>query len=174
MLTATCQASSPERKIFPMPMSTVNGTCLCTSVCFEATLPPITFRYCHCTSCRKATSSAHAANLFFALDRFRWITGESLVERFVDQAVNPGYMRWFCRKCGSAVPRLSRSRQYYQVPAGLLDDDPLEKPERSIYWDDRAPWLINIDAIPKLSEGVDSVMRAQARNDFPGTYPLGI
>jgi hypothetical protein len=174
LLTATCRTASFVSREEDMPMSTVNGTCLCTSVCFEATLPPITFRYCHCASCRKATSSAHAANLFFALDRFRWITGESLVERFVDQAVNPGYMRWFCRKCGSAVPRLSRSGQYYQVPAGLLDDDPLAKPERSIYWDDRAPWLINIDAIPKLSEGVDSIMRAQARNDFPGTYPLGI
>ena len=73
------------------------------------------------------------------------------------------------RLCRSA----SRSHgKYYRF---LQDcDDPLEKPERSIYWDDRAPWLINIDAIPKLSEGVDSVMRAQARNDFPGTYPLGI
>jgi hypothetical protein len=60
------------------------------------------------------------------------------------------------------------------VPAGLLDDDPIVKPQRSIYWDDRAPWLINIDAIPKLSEGVDSVMREQARNDFSDTYPPGI
>jgi Glutathione-dependent formaldehyde-activating enzyme len=100
-----------------------------------------------------------------------WVTGESLVERFVDQAVNPGYMRCFCRKCGSAVPRLNRTKQYYVVPAGLLDADPIVKPERSVYWDDRAPWLINIDGIPKLSEELDSIMREQARNDFPGTYP---
>ena len=91
------------------------------------TLPPIRFQYCHCASCRKATSSSHAANLFFALDRFRWVTGESLVERFVDQAGNPGYMRWFCRKCGSALPRLNRTKQYYVVPAGLLDADPIAK-----------------------------------------------
>ena len=152
-------------------MSTISASCLCGSVCFEVTLPPIRFQYCHCESCRKATSSSHAANLFFALDRFRWVTGESLVERFVDRAGNPGYMRWFCRKCGSAVPRLNRTKQYYVVPAGLLDADPIVKPERSVYWDDRAPWLINIDAIPKLSEELDSIMREQARNDFPGTYP---
>ncbi len=147
-------------------MSTVSGSCLWRSVCFEVTLPPIRFQYCHCASCRKATSSSHAANLFFALDRFRWVTGESLVERFVDQAGNPGYMRWFCRKCGSALPRLNRTKQYYVVPAGLLDADPIAKPERSVYWDDRATWLINIDAIPKLSEELDSIMRERARNDF--------
>jgi hypothetical protein len=48
------------------------------------------------------------------------------------------------------------------VPAGLLDGDPMVKPERNIYWDDRAPWLINIDAIPKLSEGLDSLAREEA------------
>jgi hypothetical protein len=156
-----------------MSMSTVRGSCLCRNICFEAILPPLRFQYCHCASCRKSTSSAHAANLFFAPDRFRWVTGESLLERFVDQ-VNAGYMRQFCRKCGSAVPRLNRTGQYYVVPAGLLDDDPIVKPERNIYWDDRAPWLINIDAIPKLSEGLDSLAREEARNGFPGTYPRAL
>ena len=152
-------------------MSTTSGSCLCGSVRFEVTLTPIRFQYCHCASCRKATSSSHAANLFFALDRFRWVTGESLVERFIDQTANPGYARWFCRKCGSAVPRLNRTKHYYVVPAGLLDADPIVKPERSVYWDDRAPWLVNIDAIPKLSEELDSTVREPARNNFPGTYP---
>jgi hypothetical protein len=152
-------------------MSTVSGSCLCGSVCFAVTRPPIRFQYCHCSSCRKAASSSHAANLFFPLDRFRWVTGESLVERFVDQAGNPGYMRWFCRRCGSGVPRLNRTRQFYVVPAGLVDADPMVKPERSVYWDDRAPWLINIDAIPKLAEELDSIAREQTKTDFRGTYP---
>ena len=146
------------KRINMATMPTINGSCLCRSVCFDAALPPIRFQYCHSPSCRKATSAAYAANLFFALDSFRWIAGEHLIEHFVDRAANPGYTRWFCKKCGSAVPSLDRTRQYYVVPAGLLDDDPLIKPERSIYWDDRAPWLINIDAIPKLSQGPDSVM----------------
>jgi hypothetical protein len=87
-------------------------------ICFEAILLPIRFQYCHCGSCRKSTSSAHAANLFFALERFQWVTGESLLERFLDQVGNAGYLRWFCRKCGSAGPRLNRTEQYYVVPAG--------------------------------------------------------
>lgn len=57
------------------------------------------------------------------------------------------------------MPRLSRNGQYFVVPAGLLDDDPLARPERSIFWDEHAPWLIGIDAIPKFSEGMDSIIR---------------
>jgi hypothetical protein len=37
--------------------------------------------------------------------------------------------------------------------------------------DDRAPWLVDIDAIRKLPEEVDSIVREQAKNNFPGTYP---
>lgn len=138
---------------------TTKGSCLCGSVCFEAVLPSRRFQYCHCVSCRKTTSSAHGTFLFFLPEKFRWISGESLIERFIDQHSNPGYMRWFCKRCGSAVPRLSRNKQYFVVPAGLLDDDPLAKPERSIFWDERAPWLLSIDAIPKFSEGIDSIIR---------------
>ena len=57
------------------------------------------------------------------------------------------------------MPRLSRTKQYFLVPAGLLDDDPQIKPELSIFWDELAPWLIGMDAIPKLSEGLDSLTR---------------
>jgi hypothetical protein len=42
----------------------------------------------------------HAANLFFAPDRFRWVTGGSLLERFVDQVVNAGDMRWSAGNAG--------------------------------------------------------------------------
>jgi hypothetical protein len=96
--------------------------------------------------------------MVFLPESFRWVAGESLIERFTDEHSNPGYMRWFCRRCGCAVPRLSRTKKFILVPAGLLDDDPEIKPQRSIFWDERAPWLLGLDAIPKHSEGPDSIM----------------
>ena len=54
---------------------------------------------------------------------------------------------------------LSRSKEYLVVPAGLLDDDPLAKPERSIFWDDHASWYSSVDAIPKFAEGPGSLIR---------------
>ncbi len=141
-----------------MVKDTINGSCLCGGVCFEAVLPPVRFHYCHCVSCRKTTSSAHGALMIFQPESFRWIAGESLIERFTDEHSNPGYMRWFCRRCGCAVPRLGRTRKYILVPAGLLDDDPQIRPQRSIFWDERAPWLINTHLIPKHCDGPDSAM----------------
>ena len=42
--------------------------------------------------------------------------------------------------------------------AGLLDGGPPVRPERNIFWSDRAPWFTEVDALPKFSEGGDSTM----------------
>jgi hypothetical protein len=101
--------------------------------------------------------------IFFRPEKFRWLAGEELVQRYVDEQSNPGYMRWFCRTCGAAVPRLNRTGQYIAVPAGTLDGDPGARPERSIFWDERAPWYVGLDTRPKLAEGLDSAVREEAR-----------
>jgi hypothetical protein len=38
------------------------GSCLCGRVRYEVTGDIGDFGYCHCTSCRKASGTAHAAN----------------------------------------------------------------------------------------------------------------
>jgi len=143
----------------PTPPSSVSGRCLCGSVRFTATLPSAFFNYCHCISCRRTTGSAHASNIFFPPERFRFDAGEELIEQFTDAVDNPGFRRWFCRHCGSAVPRMNRKGSHYVVPAGLLEDDPGARPERSIFWDERAPWYVSLDTLPKFAEGMDSARR---------------
>lgn len=132
------------------------GSCLCGKVRFEVTLPPKWFQYCHCESCRKTTSSAFAANLIFPPENFRWIAGEALIKRYVDEVNNPGYRRWFCGDCGSAVPRPTRTEQWYVVQAGLLDSDPVARPDCNIYWSERPEWLPSAEDLPKRWEGRDS------------------
>jgi hypothetical protein len=156
--TALGIARLPD-KLPLMDNMTITGSCLCGGVRFEITLPPLRFQYCHCKSCRKSSSTAHAANLFFLPENFRWLAGEELVLKYTDERENPGYMRWFCRTCGSAVPRLNRTAEFIVVQAGLLDGDPVARPERSIFWDERAVWYANLDSLPKLSEGLNSVIR---------------
>jgi hypothetical protein len=139
--------------------ASVTGSCLCGGVRYEVKPPAVRFQYCHCLSCRKATSSAHGAMIFFPPENFRWLAGGELIERFTDEKENPGYMRWFCRTCGSAVPRFNRTRQFMLVPAGTLDGDPGVRPERSIFWDERGPWYVGPEALPKFAEGPDSAPR---------------
>lgn len=130
-------------------MTPITGSCLCGHVRFELNGAPLMFLYCHCHSCRKASGSVHNANLAFPADSLRWTHGEASIERFVDAAQNPGYMRWFCRSCGSPVPKPSRNRQFWVVPSGALDSDPGLRPQANIYWAEHAPWYVSGDQIAK-------------------------
>ena len=44
------------------------------------------------------------------------------------------------------------------IPAGLLNDPLPIRPERSIYWGERATWLVSVDEIPKYLESLDSTV----------------
>lgn len=127
------------------------GSCLCGRVRYEIAGPFADFRYCHCERCRKATGSAHAANLLLAPERLSWISGESEIT-LVIHAEAENYPRAFCRHCGGPVPRLTRDRRYMLVPAGTLEDDPGLRPTISIFWRLRAPWFVPTTALPAFDE----------------------
>lgn len=65
-----------------MPQEVLKASCLCGAVRFEIAPPFSGFRYCHCSRCRKATGSAHAANIFLPQTQLTWLAGESLIKRF--------------------------------------------------------------------------------------------
>ena len=130
-----------------MENTPVSGACLCGSVKFAAKPPFTAFRYCHCSRCRKASGSAHAANLFVPRAQFEWVAGESSIRRF-DMPGAQRFSVWFCGDCGCRVPHNVRTRDDVLVPAGLLDADPGIKPECSIFWESKAPWYQEPNAMP--------------------------
>jgi hypothetical protein len=121
---------------------TIAGACVCGAVTFTITPPFLAFQYCHCSRCRKASGSAHAANLFVRTAQLAWQSGESLVRRY-DLPEAKYWSHCFCDTCGSAVPWLSRTGKAYIVPAGTLDDDPGMRPTRNIHFGSRAPWFVH-------------------------------
>ena len=134
-----------------MPSEIVKGSCLCGSVRFEIKPPLAVFRYCHCSRCRKASGSAHAANIFVPQGQFAWSAGEDMVNHFK----LPGAKTFavsFCTRCGTRVPHNIRERNEYLIPAGVLDDDPAARPQNSIFWGSRAPWYVEPQAMPKFAE----------------------
>lgn len=109
------------------------------------------FAHCHCARCRKATGAAHASNIYLSPAQLTWIDGETFIARFdVPSAVS--FSRWFCRQCGSAVPRLSRSGRTVVVPAGSLDDDPRVKPTARLFCSSEASWVCGADDVPRYDE----------------------
>lgn len=129
----------------------IGGSCLCGAVKFALRPPFPAFRYCHCSRCRKASGSAHAANLFVPRAQFAWLQGESVIKRF-DLPGAQRFSVWFCTECGCRVPHEVRTRTDVLVPAGLLDADPGSRPQNSIFWDSKAPWYVEPRQLPLFSE----------------------
>ena len=134
-----------------MQADVMSGSCLCGSIRFEVRPPFTAFRYCHCGRCRKASGSAHAANLFVPKAQFAWLQGEESVKRF-DAPEAKRFSVWFCAQCGSRVPHKVRDREDVLIPAGALDADPVMRPEMSIFWGSKAPWYVAPAQLPLFSE----------------------
>jgi hypothetical protein len=129
----------------------VKGSCLCGAVEFAVKPPFSAFRYCHCSRCRKASGSAHAANLFVPRAQFQWLKGESSVKRF-ELPNAQRFAVWFCADCGTRVPHAIRSREDMLVPAGVLDGDPQARPQSSIFWASKADWYVEPGEMPQFKE----------------------
>jgi len=132
----------------------LRGSCLCGEVRFEITGPCAKFAHCHCARCRKSTGAAHASNIYLAPEQLEWVAGEAAVTRF-DLASAKSFARWFCRRCGSPVPRLSRSGRTVVVPAGSLDEEPAERPKARIFFGSAAGWACAADDLPRYDEYPD-------------------
>ena len=130
-----------------MSAETISGSCLCGAVAFAVTPPFAAFRYCHCSRCRKASGSAHAANLFVPAGQFQWRKGEERLKHF-DPPDAQRFSVWFCSECGSRVPHKVRGREDFLIPAGTLDADPGMRPENNIFWASKADWYVEPHEMP--------------------------
>lgn len=134
-----------------MATSTIRGSCLCGAVAYELRPPFGFFKYCHCSRCRKNSGAAHAANLLVAAEQFAWARGEEAVRCFE----LPGaryFCSGFCKECGSALPWRTKNGKFFLVPAGGLDDDPGQRPDKNVHWDSRAAWYVAAKDLPCFAE----------------------
>ncbi|MFL6621142.1 MAG: GFA family protein [Sulfurifustis sp.] len=140
-----------SRPILPPAQDAVRGSCLCGDVAFEISSEPQRMMYCHCTRCRRGRSAAHASNLFYKMDGFRWTRGEAQVACY--KLPEAKYFAvGFCRRCGGALPHLSPERGAAIVPAGALDDDPGMRAQAHIFVANKASWFEITDQMPQYPE----------------------
>jgi hypothetical protein len=126
------------------------GSCLCGESAYEISGAPLRMMYCHCSRCRLGRSAAHATNVFYKAEGFRWVRGESLITDYP----LPGAQFFgtsFCSRCGSAMPRVSTERNVANVPAGSLDTEPGIPPMAHIFVTSKAPWDSIAGDIPQFA-----------------------
>lgn len=134
-----------------MSAKCVAGSCLCGEVSYKISGNLGIFQYCHCSRCRKFTGSAHAANLFVAIDEFEWLKGEALVGTY--SPVDTKYFATaFCKSCGSSLPWHSKGGKAVIVPAGTLDEHPEIEPFQNIFCGSKASWFKSSSDLPDYQE----------------------
>ena len=127
------------------------GSCLCGGIRYEATGAPLRMMNCHCSRCRLGRASAHASNIFYKIEQFRWVWGVELVREYKIPDARFHTVA-FCSCCGAKVPRPSAERGIVTVPAGSLDVDPGMQPQAHIFVADKAPWFDITGPLPQYAQ----------------------
>lgn len=130
----------------------IRGGCLCGGVRFEITRAEGPFELCHCNRCRKVSGSAFMAGLGVRREDFTLISGRELIRSYDAPLLHspPAYRVCFCSTCGSPVPDPEDQSEWFEIAAGLLDDDPGLRPDKHIFIELRAPWHTITDDLPQL------------------------
>ena len=116
---------------------TYKGKCFCGSVEIETKGAPALMGYCHCESCRRATSAAFASFLGVAAGAFAW-TGRPPAT-FASSA---GVWRDFCPRCGSPMAdRAARFPGEVHLYAATLIDPTGYAPSVHVHTAERLPWV---------------------------------
>jgi len=128
-------------------MTAVEGHCLCGAIVFEYDAEPNWTLYCHCESCRRATSSPITTWISVPRGAFRFKQGEP---RYFSSS--PGVRRGFCATCGSPLTwEGGRIPDEIHLYAAALADPSRVKPQRHVYVDAQLPWLETIDDLPRFA-----------------------
>jgi hypothetical protein len=92
---------------------------------------------------------------------FRFVCGSDLVTTYEAPLLEapPAYRVGFCRRCGSPVPNPESTAEWFEIPAGLLDDDPGLRPGKHIFVELKAPWHEIADALPRFDKEGLRVLR---------------
>ena len=113
----------------------ITGSCLCQSITWQYDGQFERMTHCHCGLCRKAHGSPFATYAVGPSEPFSYVSGEEHAVQFE----SPGFIRSFCKLCGSVLPN-NHLGDIVAVPAGGLDDPLGIKPSAHIFAKWKAPW----------------------------------
>ncbi|MGH7246695.1 MAG: GFA family protein [Pseudomonadota bacterium] len=146
----------------------ITGSCLCGGVRFEIVKAAGPFELCHCNRCRKTSGSAFGAGIGVKAEDFRLVAGKELITNYEAPILRnpPPYRISFCTRCGSQVPNPERGAKWFEVPAGLLDDDPVLRPDKHIFVHVKARWFEIADRLPQYNLEQLTEIRSRAPKPF--------
>jgi hypothetical protein len=140
------------------------GGCLCGAIRFEVAAFVGPFELCHCPKCRKASGSAFHALVGVRSEDVHWISGRDAIVRYEApvEEYPPGFRSAFCGQCGSPMPVFEEGDAWFEIAAGILDEDFDVQPDRHIFVECGSRWFEILDDRPQLTKGDVIRMRLAA------------
>ncbi len=141
------------------------GSCLCGNITYSITEELGEFGFCHCKSCRKASGSAHAANIGVEEQNFHLSDPQG---RLTEYQSSPGKIRAFCGRCGSPLyAYLTKSENIVRVRLGSLDTDFDTLPSAHTFVSHKAHWEPIEGTLPQFPEWAPRAVLVQKGSKQP-------
>lgn len=126
------------------------GSCLCGKISYTVEGELSDFGYCHCTSCRKASGTAHAANAGTTRTCFTLVDPEKVMREYES---SPGKYRAFCSNCGSPLfAYLDSTNNLIRIRLGSLDTPFSKRAKAHTFVGDKADWEEIHGDLPQFDE----------------------
>lgn len=127
----------------------VTGGCLCGAVRYAIDGTPREISHCHCSLCRRAAGAPVVTWATYPVAAFRWTAGAPGTYHSTPPAT-----RSFCSACGTALAFVSTDEAaWVDVTVASMDQAAAMAPHDHIWSDDRLPWLVLDDDLPRLRCG---------------------
>jgi|TARA_Y100000310_G_scaffold224250_1_gene226059 hypothetical protein len=132
----------------------IRGSCLCGGVTFEIDKAVGPAEFCHCNRCRKVSGTAALLGVGVNTEDYRFLTGRELIRTYQAPILDgpPPYTSTFCGNCGSPVPSADPEGDWFEIAAGLLDDDPGIRPDKHIFVELTPAWDQITDGLPQYTK----------------------
>lgn len=126
---------------------TFEGGCLCKSVRYRISAPPVTARQCWCRDCQYWAAGNATVNAVFPSEAVS-VTGT--LSEYVSLAASGNVVRRkFCPQCGTPVFSAADVRpQVIVVRVGTLDDPNQITPAVTIWTDSAPKWACINESLP--------------------------
>jgi len=135
-----------------MSEPTYTGRCFCGQVRFELAGEPAFACHCHCESCRRAAGAPFVTWVSFDREAFALTAGT-----IAEYRSSPGVRRGHCAACGTTITySWERRPEEIDIAVASLDDATGIEPEAHIWVQDKVPWLVINDDLPRYKTTVSA------------------
>ena len=138
----------------------LTGGCMCGTVRWQLSEPPIGSGCCHCKRCQRRTGSSVSVSALAAADSFEVTAGEEAIRAWKPES---GWHKHFCCECGSALFALDPGNDaVIGLRMGGFDDDPGVRPAFHQFTAYAPAWApVPDDGLPRFEERADYTKLAE-------------